>query len=73
MKNIKAILEKEGLGLKNIVKTTVFTTDMSCFGQINEVYASCFGDNGFPARSVIEVAGLPKGAKVEIEAIAVYE
>jgi 2-iminobutanoate/2-iminopropanoate deaminase len=73
MKNIRAILEESGIGLKNIVKTTVFTTDMSYFNQINEVYSNLFGDNGFPARSVIEVAGLPKGAKVEIEAIAVNE
>ncbi|WP_106766693.1 RidA family protein [Paenibacillus faecalis] len=73
MKNIRAILEQAGTGLKNIVKTTIFTTDITCFDQINQVYASFFSNNEFPARSVIEVAGLPKGAKLEIEAIAVND
>lgn len=73
MKNVQAILEQAGIGLQNIVKTTIFTTDIAYFEQINQVYASFFSDQGFPARSVIEVKGLPKGAKVEIEVIATTE
>jgi len=68
--NLKAILAEAGLTLENVVKTTVFLADMSLFADMNEVYASQFiGD--FPARSALAVKTLPKGALVEIEAIAV--
>lgn len=67
--NVKAVLEAAGMGMENIIKTTVFLKDMGDFGAMNEVYAGFFtGD--YPARSAVEVAALPKGAKVEIEAIA---
>ncbi len=69
-KNIKAILQEEGLDLDQIVKTTVFLKDMNDFAAVNEVYATYF-TGSFPARSAVEVARLPKDGLVEIEAIAV--
>lgn len=73
MRNLKAILEASGLGLADIVKTTIFLVDMADFAIVNEVYAEAFGPafGAFPARSTIQVAALPKGGRVEIEAIAV--
>lgn len=67
--NIKYILEEAGLSMDNIVKTTVLLQHMSDFADMNEVYASFFG-GVCPARAAFEVAALPKGALVEIEAIA---
>lgn len=67
--NIKAILAEAGLTLDNVVKTTVFLTDMSTFAEMNEVYASEFS-KVFPARSAVAVKELPKQARVEIEVIA---
>lgn len=69
LKNMKAILESAGSGMQNVVKTTVFLMDMGQFAEMNAVYAEFFSSD-FPARSAIQVAGLPKGAIVEIEAIA---
>ncbi len=69
LKNMVAILDEAGLTTDNIVKTTIFLDDMANFAAVNEVYAKYFGE-AFPARSCIQVAGLPKGAKVEIEAVA---
>lgn len=69
IKNIAAILKSQGLTLENVVKTTVFMTDLSQFVKMNEVYASFFSKNP-PARATIEVKALPKGALVEIEAVA---
>ncbi len=71
-KNIAAILEKSGYKMNQIVKTTVFISDMSLFGEMNEVYAQQFSDE-FPARSTIAVKGLPKGALIEIEVVAIKE
>lgn len=71
-KNLKAVLEEAGLSLNNVVKTTVFLSDMNDFAAMNEVYAENFGDHK-PARSAVEVARLPKDVKVEIEVIAVFE
>jgi 2-iminobutanoate/2-iminopropanoate deaminase len=68
--NLEAVLKSAGLSYANIVKTTVFLTDLSRFADMNAVYAKFFPDAP-PARSTIEVSGLPRGAKVEIEAIAV--
>ncbi len=68
--NIKAILSEVGCTTSNIVKTTVFLSDMSLFGEMNAVYAEQF-DGNFPARSTIAVKGLPKNALVEIEAVVV--
>ena len=67
--NLQAILEAAGTSLDRVVKTTVFIQDMGQFGAMNEVYGQFFGDQP-PARSTIEVAALPLGALVEIEAIA---
>lgn len=67
--NLRAILEAAGSGLDRLVKTTVYLTDLGDFGGMNEVYARHVGDAP-PARATIEVAALPSGAKVEIEAIA---
>lgn len=67
--NLKHVLEKADSGLNFIVKTTVFLQDMSDFAKMNSVYAEFFPENP-PARSTVQVAGLPKGALVEIESIA---
>jgi 2-iminobutanoate/2-iminopropanoate deaminase len=67
--NLRAILEAAGSGLDRLVKTTVFLQDLGDFAAMNEVYAKHVGDRP-PARSTVEVAALPSGALVEIEAIA---
>jgi len=67
--NLKAILEAAGCSLDRVLKATVFITNMDDFDKINEVYAGFFSDTP-PARSCVEVSGLAKGAKVEIEVIA---
>lgn len=69
LENLKTILEAAGLGFGHVVKTTIFLTDMGDFGAVNEVYKSFVGEP-YPARSTYAVAGLPMGAKVEIEMIA---
>lgn len=70
MENLKAVLEAGGAGLKDVVKTTVYMTDLSEFAQMNEVYGIYFSGEP-PARSTVGVASLPRGARVEIEAVAV--
>lgn len=69
LKNIQAILAAAGLDLANVTKTTIFLTDMQDFAQVNEAYANAFSGHA-PARSTVQVAALPKGARIEIEAIA---
>jgi 2-iminobutanoate/2-iminopropanoate deaminase len=69
MKNLAAVLKAAGTGLDRVVKTTVFLADMSDFQAMNEVYAKHFGSHK-PARSTVAAAGLPRGARVEIEVIA---
>ena len=69
LENVKAILDDQGLTFANVVKSTVFLTNLADFADMNEVYAKYFTAD-FPARSTIQVAGLPKGANVEIEVIA---
>ena len=69
--NVKAILEDQKLTFANVVKSTVFLTNLADFAAMNEVYAKHFTTD-FPARSTIQVAALPKGASVEIEVIAHY-
>jgi 2-iminobutanoate/2-iminopropanoate deaminase len=69
LENLKTILEAAGLGFGHVVKTTIFLTSMGDFAAVNEVYKSYVGEP-YPARSTIAVAGLPMGAKVEIEMIA---
>ena len=68
--NVKAILAEAGVGMDRVIKTSVFLSDMNNFGAMNEVYATFFGVGGYPARSAVEVARLPKDALVEIEVIA---
>lgn len=68
--NAKSILEAAGLGLQNVVKTTVFLADMADFAAMNEIYAQFFSAP-FPARSAVAVKTLPKGALIEFECIAV--
>ncbi len=69
LENLKAILDDQGLKFSNVVKSTVFLTNLADFAAMNEVYAKYFTEN-FPARSTVQVAALPKGANVEIEIIA---
>ncbi|MCX7757280.1 MAG: RidA family protein [candidate division WOR-3 bacterium] len=71
-KNIKEILNAVGVDFNSIVKTTVYLTDLSEFSVVNTIYSEYFVKD-FPARATVEVKALPKGAKVEIEAIAVIE
>ena len=67
--NLTAILAGAGCGLKDVVKTTVFLTDMGSFAEMNGAYAARFGDHR-PARSTVQVGALPAGARVEIEVVA---
>lgn len=68
-KNIEAVLAAEGLGMKDVVKTNVFLTDLNDFGPVNEVYAKHFA-KPFPGRSCVQISALPKGARIECEVIA---
>lgn len=69
LENVKCILEKAGMSLTDVVKTTVFLQDMNDFAAMNQVYSEYFADE-CPARAAVQVARLPKDAKVEIEVIA---
>jgi len=69
MKNLKAILEAAGVNFAHVVKTTIYVTDMSIYGKVNEIYGSYVSDP-FPAREVVCVKELPLGAKVEISMVA---
>ena len=71
--NLSGILEAAGTSMHNVVKTTVFLTDMGHFGAMNEVYKEYFGTGEPPARSTVQVAGLPLGAIVEIECVALLD
>ena len=68
--NVKAILAEAGVSMDQVIKTTVFLSDMNNFGAMNEVYATFFSEGNYPARSAVEVARLPKDALVEIEVTA---
>jgi 2-iminobutanoate/2-iminopropanoate deaminase len=70
LKNLSNVLQAAGSSLGNVVKTTVFLRDMNDFARMNSIYGQYFVEN-YPARSTVQVAALPKGAAVEIEAIAV--
>lgn len=72
LQNLRAVLAAAGCGLENVVKTTVFLTDMNDFAAVNAVYAHFFTAD-CPARSAVQVGALPKGALVEVEAIAAAE
>src|SRR5580765_361490 len=69
LQNVKAILDDQNLTFANVIKSTVFMTNLADFGGMNEVYAKHFTED-YPARSTVQVAALPKGANVEIEIIA---
>jgi 2-iminobutanoate/2-iminopropanoate deaminase len=69
MKNVAALLKAGGATFANVVKTTIFLVDMNDFAEVNNVYGEAFPKNP-PARSTVAVAGLPKGARVEIEVVA---
>ena len=71
LQNVKAILDDQGLTFANVVKSTVFLTNLADFAAMNEVYAKYFTAD-FPARSTIQVAALPKGASVEIEVVVSF-
>lgn len=70
LKNLEAVLCANGMGFENVIKTTVFITDLADFATVNQIYATRF-QNAPPARSCVQVAALPAGAKIEIELIAV--
>jgi 2-iminobutanoate/2-iminopropanoate deaminase len=69
MENLSAVLQEAGLTFENVVKSTIFLSDMSLFPEVNEIYGAYFTSN-YPARETVAVAGLPKGANVEISVIA---
>jgi 2-iminobutanoate/2-iminopropanoate deaminase len=69
MQNLKAILQQAGMTFSNVVKTTIFITDMNRFSEINEIYGKYFPDD-FPARETVQVSALPKFVNVEISMIA---
>ena len=69
MKNVKGVLEEAGLSFSNVIKTTVFLSDISNFAALNEVYAQYFSEP-YPARSAVAVKDLPKGGLIEMEVIA---
>jgi len=70
MENLSAVLRAAGSSVHEIIKTTIFLTDMADFATVNEIYGSYFS-GVLPARSTVQVAALPKNARVEIEAVAV--
>jgi len=70
LENLKAVIEAAGGTLDDVIKTTVFLANMADFPELNILYAEYFGEENAPARSTIQVAALPKGALVEIEAVA---
>jgi len=70
MENVRGVLEAAGAGMKDVVRTTVYLTDMAAFADMNRVYGEFFSEP-YPARVTIEAKGLPRGACVEIDAVAV--
>lgn len=71
LKNLASVLASQSLGMDAVVKTTIFLTDMADFPAVNPIYAEAFGAHK-PARSTVQVAALPLGARIEIEAVAVF-
>lgn len=72
LKNVEAVLKAASSSLSQVVKTTIFLTDMNDFAAVNQVYSEAFGEHR-PARSTVAVLGLPKGVKVEIEVMAAVD
>ena len=73
MENLKAVLKAANMTFKNVIKTSIFISNMNTFSQINEVYGSYFNEETAPARETVEVANLPKFVNVEISMIAVKD
>jgi len=71
MKNIQSILDEAGFNFKDVVRSKIYLTDMNNFSKVNAIYGSYFEKNNEPARTTIEVSGLPLGVDVEIDMIAV--
>lgn len=71
VRNLEAVLKEAGSGLEEILKTTIYVTDMDDFAEVNDAYAAFFADDP-PARATVGVAALPKGARVEIDCIAAH-
>ncbi len=71
MQNVKAILDEVGMTFENVIKTTIFLSDMNNFSQVNEIYGNYFNEDTAPARETVAVAALPKFVNVEISVIAV--
>ena len=71
--NLKAVLEAGGSSPQQVLRTTVFLADLDDFARVNAIYAEMFGEGVSPARACVEVAALPKGARVEIDAIALTD
>ena len=72
MDNLKAVLNAASMTFENVVKSTIFLTDMNDFAKVNAIYAKCFNEQTAPARETVQVAALPKGVSVEISMIAVH-
>ena len=70
IENLRAVLEAGGSGLEHVIRATVYVTDLALFARINEVYAKHFSGDPAPARATVQVAALPLGARIEIDAIA---
>lgn len=70
IENLRAVLEAAGSGLERVLKTTVYVTDLALFARINAVYARHFTGSVTPARATVQVAALPLGARIEIDAVA---
>jgi 2-iminobutanoate/2-iminopropanoate deaminase len=73
MKNLSAVLSQAGGDWENVVKVSIFLTDMADFAAVNKIYGSYISEKSAPARETVAVAGLPKGVRVEISAIAILE
>ena len=70
LKNLLAVLSEAGANSRNVVKTTIYLVDLNDFNQVNKIYSEFFSDGISPARACVEVSGLPKKAKVEIDCVA---
>lgn len=70
MKNLKAVLNEAGMNFENVIKTTIFLTDMNDFNKINTIYGSYFNEKTAPARETVQVSALPKFVNVEISVLA---
>ena len=73
MENMKAVLSAAGIGFEQVIKCTIFMTDMNNYAAINKVYAEYFDEKTAPAREAVEVAGLPKDVNVEISCMALVK